>query len=84
MVLTPADICVHTETGSVYEFGGSMRHVRRIEFEHGLRRDTEWPDLLETPVIEVGRPMSLLLEPLGYGDVTVRTTGRVTKIEWVH
>lgn len=69
---------VRTESGSVYELDGSL--VRRSEFTHPLRRDGEWVGLLNTPHVQVGEPMVLVLEPLGAGDATVRRTSLVVEV----
>lgn len=74
---------VHTETGSIYEFRERPEwwEVRRVERTHDMRRDGEWLYCHYWPWPEVGQPMRLVLEPLGRGDITYRTTSWVTKIE---
>lgn len=70
-------LTVRTETGSVYEI--TDLHVRRVG-THDMRRDGDWVKLLTPPDPVVGRSMVLFLEPLGDGDVTVRTTSPVVDV----
>lgn len=72
---------VTTESGTQYEIEGSR--VRRIEAPHALRRDDEWLDFtfMHDWMPVVGFRMILLLEPLGEGNVTIRTTTPVVSIE---
>lgn len=68
---------VITESGTSYEFeGGRVRRHGDID----MRRDDEWLRFAHLPLIEVGRSMILVLEPLGEGDVTVRRTSRVVEV----
>jgi hypothetical protein len=66
---------VGTATGSTYEF--CPGYVRRVEFAHDLRRDGEWLLLLAASRPAFGVPLVLVLEPLGDGPVTTRTTSPV-------
>lgn len=68
-----------TETGSRYRFNADFTLVRR-EGSHGLRRDDEWLNLLAPAKVVVGAPIVMLLEPLGRGDATIRTTSRVLEV----
>lgn len=72
---------VRTETGTEYEFSGSR--VRRIpaQDDNECRRDGEWLDIVgDMPVIKVGMPISMYLEPLGVGILTWRITSSVTEV----
>lgn len=66
-----------TETGTEYEIQGDR--IRRVGGDP-MRRDAEWLRLLETPAVVVGKPVTLVLEPLGEGNLTLRTTTPVTVI----
>lgn len=66
-----------TETGTEYEIQGEQ--VRRVGGDP-MRRDGEWLRLLENPAVVVGKPVTLVLEPLGEGNLTLRTTTPVTVI----
>ena len=67
-----------TESGSTYEVkDGYMRRVS----EEAMRRDGEWLKVLSVSEIRLGYPVSFVLEPLGEGDVTIRTTTQVTEYE---
>lgn len=70
-----------TESGTIYEIQGDK--VRRVlgSDSHDMRRDGEWI-ALHYYDIGVGFPATLSLEPLGDGDVTIRTTSRVVEL-WV-
>ncbi|MBN1434271.1 hypothetical protein JW921_05880 [Candidatus Fermentibacterales bacterium] len=70
---------VETSTGSVYEF--CPGYVRRVEFTHDLRRDGEWLLLPAASRPAFGLPLVLVLEPLGDGPVTTRTTSPVVGID---
>ena len=75
---------VTTESGSCYEFDvqeHSSWMRRQASSSDPLRRDEEWVPMLTVPEFEVGFPMRLLLEPLGDGDVTVRFSTPVLKVE---
>jgi hypothetical protein len=74
---------VHTETGSIYEFRErpEWTEVRRVDHTHDMRRDGEWLRVIDSGLLCEGFPLQLALEPLGDGDVTYRTTSRVTRIE---
>ena len=69
-----------TESNTVYEIDGLR--VRRVAGtgSEGMRRDGDWLDLEDAPVVVLGRPVTLILEPLGEGDVTIRTTTPVVSI----
>lgn len=69
---------VLTRSGSVYELRPGR--VRRVNADHGLRRDGEWLELRGMAPLRIGEPMVLYLEPLGEGDVTERTTTPVVGI----
>ena len=69
---------VHTESGSVYEIDDDK--VRRVG-NHDMRGDGEWLTFRHLHPVTVGLPMGFVLEPLGMGDITLRTTSRVTRIE---
>ena len=73
---------VETETGSIYLFDqGRVMRLRDGETtESALRRDGDWLQLLSIPLIAVGEPMRLVLQPLGEGYATLRITSRVTAI----
>ena len=72
---------VETETGSIYLFDqGRVMRLRDGETtESALRRDGDWLRLLSIPLIAVGEPMRLVLQPIGEGYAT-RITSRVTAI----
>lgn len=82
---------VTTATGSIYEFNLPKLLMRRIEDvanadSSTLRQDGEWLQMLLAPKIEVGKPMTIALAPLGdpdTTDVTMRHTTTVTSIEEV-
>lgn len=68
-----------TYSGSRYEI--NKGRVRRLNPSHRLREDDKWLDVCNTPDIEVGKPVTLILEPLAKDmEVTVRTTSEVTGI----
>lgn len=72
---------VTTASGTAYDFDAGRGRVRRVPVpgeEHAMRRDGEWLDVEPGTVPEVGFPLVMLLEPLGEGDVTQRTTSPVT------
>lgn len=70
---------VTTRSGTRYEFSGF--EVRRLGGD-ALRRDEEWLKFeWGNGWPEVGKPMILLLEPLGEGNVTIRTTTEVVSID---
>ena len=46
----------------------------------GLRRDGEQLRMLSAPIVVVGLPIEFMLEPLGEGNVTIRTTSFVVSI----
>lgn len=79
-------IKAYTETGSVYEFHMDALLVRRVN-ETGnftdLRQDTQWIPMYAEPDIKVGAPIHIPLHPLGEGDITIRQTSYVTKVEEV-
>ena len=79
---------VYTETGSRYQFDESGHHVRRLANPDSmlppLRRDGDWIRLRSHPHFEHdvdGSRLVMVLEPLGVGDFTVRTTSLVTRVE---
>lgn len=69
---------VVTETGSRYRFNADFTKVKREG--HQMRRDEEWLELVYPPQIQLGASIVMLLEPLGNGDVTLRTTSRVLEL----
>lgn len=82
---------VVTESGTEYEFEifrvrrllpKTKSRVRRLltRASASLRRDGEWLNLLGSLYIEVGKPMTMVLEPLGEFGVTVRVTSPVIEI----
>ena len=73
---------VETETGSIYLFDqGRVMRLRDGETtESALRRDGDWLQLVSIPLVAVGEPMRLVLQPLGEGYATLRITSRVTAI----
>lgn len=74
-------IRVETESGAVYLFDESGRVRRAGSSETDMRRDGDWLKLLKEPKYEVGLPMFLILEPLGLGVATTRSTTPVVSIE---
>ncbi len=70
-----------TESGSEYEYDPEGQRVRRSPADGMMRRDYQWVDLLMPPTITVGSSAELVLEPLGEGNATIRTTSPVTHIE---
>jgi len=72
---------IRTETGSIYEISENMKRVRRINSNSGMRRDREWLDVYEMGAIALGKPLVFILEPLGEGPYTIRTTSFVISIE---
>lgn len=82
---------VETATGSTYEFNLPKLLMRRVEAVDNidsstLRKDGEWLQMLQAPVIEIGKPMAIALAPLGdpeTTDVTMRHTTTVVSIEEV-
>lgn len=71
---------VTTESGTEYAFNADLTSVMRVG-DRAMRRDNQWVDLKLEPIIILGEPMVLWLEPLGDGDVTVRQTSPVVSIE---
>ena len=69
---------VTTKSGTAYEFDGDL--VRRVG-GRGMRRDEEWLNFRWLQWPQVGEPMVLLLEPLGEGNVTIRTTSLVVSVD---
>jgi hypothetical protein len=78
-------VIITTKSGTEYEFDLVAGKVRRCTYTGGgeLRRDDDWLKFtfapFGTPLI--GHPMVLLLEPLGEGNVTIRTTSSVVSID---
>lgn len=79
---------VSVASGAVYEFTKDGRKFRRLvnrrdvdpesEFDRvPLRKDGSWLRLLAPVSIVVGEPMTLAVEPLGLGDITMRMTSPV-------
>lgn len=65
-----------TRSGTIYEIADDK--VRRIPRPNeAMRGDNEWVPLLAAPHIRVGVSATLLLAPLGDGDMTIRTTSEV-------
>lgn len=73
---------VKTENGSAYEFEDGKVIRRRLDDEGVLRRDGEWINLYQDPVVKIGVNMILYIEQLGDVDhpYTTRITSRVTEI----
>lgn len=78
---------VITHSGTVYTFrkndDGDLCIHRERTFPFGaMRRDEEWlcGDIENLPV-EIGKPLMLVLEPLGDGPFTWRSTTAVIEIE---
>jgi hypothetical protein len=81
-----------TETGSTYEINddGGVPYVRRLNSWYEKRADGEWIKLLNTPKVELGGNVTLVLESLSEygpddhgtigGGATVRRTSRVTEV----
>jgi len=69
-----------TETGSVYRIDFDANTVSRVNESSGLRRDGEQLRMLSAPIVVVGLPIEFMLEPLGEGNVTIRTTSFVVSI----
>lgn len=74
---------ITTESGTRYEYKG--RKMRRIPEGNALpmRRDGEDLSFTFWGTPTVGRRMRLILEPLGDGNSTIRTTTPVVSIEEV-
>lgn len=69
---------ITTESGSVYEIRDG--HIRRVSTEN-MRKDGEWIKLYSCTDPYIGESMQFILEPLGEGDFTVRTTTPVVSCE---
>jgi hypothetical protein len=69
-------INVYTESGTKYQFNKDHQ-VRRIEALHDMRQDGEWLKVLNEPVVEVGKPVEMVIQPLGDPATCIFTT-RVT------
>lgn len=76
---------VWTASGSLYEFHevDDQMLVRRTlgEDSEALRKDEEWLKVTVPFGIVGGMPMFLVLEPLGEGDLTSRTTSEVVEMK---
>jgi hypothetical protein len=73
-----------TKSGTTYLLDKGDRVKRLVTGDAAeLRRDEDWIQLIAAPHITVGLPMILMLEPLGKGNVTRRTTSPVVSIEEV-
>lgn len=81
-----------TVSGSIYEIQGNK--VRRVNPEHKKRADGDWVELLETPVVEIGKRVSLAMRSLAElgpddldntvrGDVLSVTSRLTTEVEWI-
>lgn len=69
---------IETESGSTYEiFGGFIKRVSTEE----MRRDGDWIKLYSNTDPIVGESMQFVLEPLGGGAVTIRTTTPIVSYE---
>jgi len=71
---------VITESGTRYEFNTDMTQVRR-QGGRTHRGDGDWLacHFVSAPI--VGLPLNFILQPLGKGNVTIRTTTPVVSIE---
>lgn len=69
-----------TASGTEYEVDTKNKRVRRTNAASGMRRDNEWLILMALPNINIGYPAVMLLQPLGEGDATYRTTNIVTEV----
>ena len=69
-----------TESGTVYEHDEVTKRVRRLGGD-GMRRDGEWIQLIGGITVEVGQRVFMMLEPLGEGDYTFRSTTPVVEIQ---
>lgn len=76
-----------TVSGSTYWIDDSARPWRacRVVSTHDLRADGEWVEMLNHPMVEVGRPVMLLmpvLDPPQFegARVTQRLTSDVTEV----
>lgn len=72
---------VYTENGSVYTVDLEAKTIVRSSMVHELRRDDEPLSYLGFQDLAVGESWTIFLEPLGEGDVTVRVTSKVVRIE---
>lgn len=81
-VVMAKEIMFITETGSEYVYDMDNQRIKRLPSVTGerLRGDEEWKRLLQPITPRVGESVAMFLEPLGYGDTTLRTTSRV---DWV-
>lgn len=81
-----------TVSGSIYEIQDNK--VRRVNPEHKKRADGDWVELLEAPVVEVGKRVSLAMRSLAElgpddldntvrGDVLSVTSRLTTEVEWI-
>lgn len=74
---------IRTETGSVYWFDPTEMTLTRVVVgakANDLRRDGEALKVRGVSELRVGKSAVFTLEPLGEGDVTVRTTSPVVSI----
>lgn len=69
---------VTTESGTRYAL--EVGRVRRVGGDP-LRRDGEWLNCQLAYPVALGESMVLFLEPLGEGNVTIRTTTPVIEIQ---
>lgn len=90
MKVTDKTVCVfETESGSRYKINRGL--VRRLNSGYGKRGDGDWWKLYDLPELWIGTSALLVMESLSHlgaddesglsGDVTVRTTTPVTRIE---
>lgn len=70
---------VTTESGTEYEFTPDHTRVRRLGGDT-LRRDGDWLGVTLASPITLDQPIVMFLEPLGEGNVTIRTTSRVVGV----
>ncbi|HFP6515523.1 TPA: hypothetical protein ACHJYJ_002275 [Enterococcus faecalis] len=73
----------HTLSGSRYilmiEDSGN-KWIKRLNANVSLRKDIQKIDLQKIGCLELGKQGLLILEPLGFGNVTLRITTHVIKI----
>lgn len=71
-----------TKSGSDYILiiDSDKKWIQRFNEKVELRRDTEKIFLKRIICLKIGKPARLVLEPLGFGDGTLRITSSVTEI----
>jgi hypothetical protein len=75
---------VTTESGAIYLFEQGLGRVMRVQTDSPttMRRDEDWIGVHGVKMT-MGQSMVLLLDPLGEGSFTERTTTPVVDVVWI-